>query len=291
MITQLQLHPEPLDLPRSARLVFHQHEMPRDRAVSVRNGCGGGRPLTGWRAAGSPPRSLNRIVQVITKAARLTFAALALGLVVPAVGSAHRDPLPDERRALLEAVDAPPDSQCYGISVSTARDGWASVWPFADCAPDWDDQVIVLRARLSWEVVAEWQSGTAVCPPAVPSDVGQDLRWGAVSACLPASRRVYVPRGGRLSYRPSYLVQGAHGVFENLRWQRWGTTRASGRGFLFYSDRYSTFRLPVRIALSRRRPCGTRRTYRRITIRAARARDRARLRFTTGTSALRCPDE
>jgi hypothetical protein len=106
----------------------------------------------------------------------------------------------------------------------------------------------------------------------------------------PSSHNVYAIRGDRLVAKPRMLIQGPHGVYERLRWTRWGKRTTVGRGRLDYVDRDRRFRAPVRITLSRIRYCAVnRRTYTRQTVRIVRARDRARPRFTTGTITLSCP--
>jgi len=103
------------------------------------------------------------------------------------------------------------------------------------------------------------------------------------------SRRVYVPRGLRLVYRPRLLVHGAHSELRDLRWRRWGRKTTTARGVLDYSDASARFRAPIRVRLSNIGTCGRKRTYLRQTITFLRDSDRRRWGALDGTTRLLCP--
>jgi hypothetical protein len=119
---------------------------------------------------------------------------------------------------------------------------------------------------------------------------GALLLWPATPSPAAQSQHVYAVRlDGHFVYKPRTLGQGAHGLFEHLRWRHWDGPAATSSALFDYADAYDHFTAPVRVTLSRIGHCGRHRVYRRLTVRAARASDRHRLSFTLGTFPVICP--
>jgi hypothetical protein len=156
-----------------------------------------------------------------------------------------------------------------------------------DACPAADGILLWHREGSAWTLAYEGPGDVQVCPidRAIPDPIARDF-----GLCVAPSRNLHAIRGDRLVVRPRLLIQGAHGAYQKLRWRRWGKPTTVARGELHYVDRFSEFRVPVEIKLSRIRHCDfNRRTYTRQAVRAVRARDRAQIRFTTGTISLSCP--
>ena len=208
-----------------------------------------------------------------------------------------------ERDELLKAINASMSAECYWFSVSTVDPAWASVWYDGECIeayPELGGFVRVLRWGPSgWVVVATGRdlidatdyndNDIHLCPSKIPARIGEDLRWHAWELCRGTSRLVYTVRGNRFVVRPRRLSQGAHGTYQKLRWRHWGTRRAVARGELRYADAHDAFTAPVRITLSRRGQCGTRRTYLRMSMRFVHRADARRYGALDGALNLNCP--
>jgi hypothetical protein len=215
----------------------------------------------------------------------MCFLGVAGGLLWAPVALADRPSTPEEHQALAAAAGRPPD--CVQTRISEVDSAWAKVRE-SGCDPEEAITLWHLNAG-AWSVVYDGPDAVRACPlsAAVPDAIARDFRM-----CRPPSRRVYAMRGVRFVYKPRVLGLGAHIVFRDLRWSRWGRASTSARTTLDYVDRTTSFRAPVRITLSRIRTCGVnRRVYTRQTVRAVRASDRARLRFATGSITLRCPSQ
>ena len=222
---------------------------------------------------------------------------------MPSDASGWREATGPERDELLQAINASMSAECYEFSVSTVDSAWASVWYDVECLeahPELGGFVRVLRWELSgWVVVAIGRdlidatdyndNDIHLCPSKIPARIGEDLRWYDRELCRGTSRRVYAPRGNRFVVRPRRLSQGAHGTYQKLRWRHWGTRRALARGELRYADAHDAFTVPVRITLSRRAQCGTRRTYLRMSMRFVHSADARRYGALDGELNLTCP--
>ena len=166
--------------------------------------------------------------------------------------------------------------------------GWARVLPTQGdgCAPA-DDLVVLRLIEGNW--TPRYQGPIDPQAPCAqddgfPSAVGVDL-----GICRALSKRVYIPRFDRVVYKPRLIVYGAHAGLRNLRWRRWGRSVATARGVMDYADRTTSFRAPIHVRVSRVRPCGVKRTYRRMTVTFDRAADRRRWRALDGTTQYSRP--
>ena len=230
------------------------------------------------RAQATPSRVL--VIGVLTVTGLLGVAEFA---------AASRAPTPTERQAIAGAVGWP--EGCIRVRISQkAPRLWARVTANNSRNCPAGDGVIVLQQTptFGWRVRYQGPNDPTAtrCPiRPIPTSVGVDL-----NLCLAPSRRVFAIDLGRLLFRPRTLTYGAHAALIRLRWRNWGRPRATARGLLDYGDRYTRFRLPVRVTLSRIGFCEVnRRTYRRQTVTAVRRRDRPRLHYLTGTTRLMCP--
>lgn len=107
-----------------------------------------------------------------------------------------------------------------------------------------------------------------------------------------AAERVYLPKGFAEAgltylYRPRVISLGSTGVVKNLKWRRWNSAVAVGRGTgVPYSSSVSpdaSRRATVR--LDRRRRCGDRQIYTRVRYRVFGLTFSDRLTCSTGVHA------
>ena len=235
----------------------------------------------------------------------VTIGAMA---TMPSDARGSREATEQERAELLKAINASMSAECYLISVSTVDPAatWASVSYDIECIEAqeylWGFVRVLRRGPSGWVVVATGRdlidatdyigNDVTLCPSKIPGRIGEDLRGSGTidgELCLGRSRRVYAVRGNWFVVRPRRLSQGAHGTYEKLRWRHWGTRRAVARGELRYADAQDAFTAPVRITLSRRGQCGTRRTYLRISMRFVHSADARRYGTLDGARNMICP--
>ena len=227
---------------------------------------------------------------------------------IPSDARGSREATEQERAELLKAINASMSAECYEFSVSTVDPAaaWATVSYDLECIEAheylWGFVRVLRRGPSGWVVVATGRdlidatdyndNDITLCPSKIPGRIGEDLRgYGGLDGelCLGTSRRVYAVRGNWFVVRPRRLSQGAHGAYEKLRWRHWGTRRAVARGELRYADAQDAFTAPVRITLSRRGQCGTRRTYLRMSMRFVHSADARRYGTLDGARNMTCP--
>jgi hypothetical protein len=120
--------------------------------------------------------------------------------------------------------------------------------------------------------------------PGIPDAAGADL-----GVCAPPSRRVYAPSGEQLAFKPRRLRYSRNATIAGLRWSRWGSPTASGRGTFAYRDRFGGFDVAVTVTLFAIELCGSDRTYLGAQRAAVRAQDRAAVRAYSGRWFRQCP--
>lgn len=109
---------------------------------------------------------------------------------------------------------------------------------------------------------------------------------GAESA-QPAQRTYLLGLKG-LRVKPTRLFHGAHSFLADVRWRRWGSTAARGRGVMVYDDAYLSLRAPIRLRASRVRLCGSKRTYQQARITFVRERDHRKYPALEGVRPYGC---
>jgi hypothetical protein len=221
-----------------------------------------------------------------TLGATCLIALGAVCVLAPGAG-AVRPATPGENAAIAAALQVP--DGCIQSDISTVDATWAAAYVLADEDCPAGDGAIILHLTDAWRPVYEGPADETPCPldPAVPDDVARDLEL-----CFKPSTKVYLAYyDGKLKYKPSKLIAGAHGEIQKLSWKSWGKLKATGKGTLDYADAYTHFKAPLKLTLSDRGYCGHKRAYLRITTAAARASDRRKLRFITGVTELSCPDQ
>jgi hypothetical protein len=220
----------------------------------------------------------------------LISALTVTGLVAGAgLAAASRAPTHAERQSLAAAVGMPPS--CIRVRISQrASVPWARVSPTNSRGCPGSNGVIVFQegSTLTWRLAFQGPDDIRRCPiRGIPNAVSLDL-----NLCLAPSRRVFAISLFRLVWRPRMITYGAHAALTRLSWRGWGTRSATATGVIDYADRFTRFRLPVRVTLSQIGFCRVnQRTYRRQTVTATRASDRRRLHYLTGTERLFCPGE
>ncbi len=211
-------------------------------------------------------------------------ALIAAASVASAVAS--RVPTAEEHAAL--AATANTVAACVDVRVATVQAGWARLeLTNAEGCPQGNGVAILQFTNGRWATRYEGSddlggpcSGFAGVPAAVALDLG---------VCRPLSERVYIPRGDDVVYKPRLMIYGAHAGLRNLRWSGWGRAVATSRGTLDYADRTLSFRAPIRVRVSRIRPCGVRRTYRRMSVTFVRANHRRMYGALDGVTSFVCP--
>jgi len=213
------------------------------------------------------------------------IASLAVLTLLPASAIASRAPTPPEAIAIAKPAGFP--AQCLSIQVATVASGWAlATLTNVEPCPMGNGIEILRLTAAGWVLRYEGASDPGPCSwiPEVPAAVGIDL-----GACLALSKRVYIPRGDHVVYKPKLLAYGAHAGLIKLHWRRWGHSVAKARGIMDYSDRSLSFRAPIRARVSRIRPCGVKRSYRRMRVTFDRAADRRRYGALDGGTRFTCP--
>jgi hypothetical protein len=135
---------------------------------------------------------------------------------------------------------------------------------------DFDDvvgrisEVTIERKHDRPSVTVSFQSSDAACDPANPASAGWIASTEVIGRYV-TLERVYVTgtgRGDRRRYKPRVLLFGMRSALVDLRWQRWGSRRAVGRGKVEYNSCIPNCAeappsyYPVRATLTRRRTCG-----------------------------------
>lgn len=120
--------------------------------------------------------------------------------------------------------------------------------------------------------------------PGIPDRVGVDL-----GVCAPPSRRVYLPSGAKLAFKPARFRYSRASSIEGVRWTGWGGARATGRGTFVYRDRYGTMRARVIVTLFAIDLCGSDRTYLGSQLAPARPQDAAAIGSYRGRFYRQCP--
>ncbi|WP_155891753.1 hypothetical protein [Conexibacter woesei] len=180
-------------------------------------------------------------------------ALVVLGLVAT---SALASRAATDQEAAAVAAAAHSDVQCVTVRISTKDESYAELYSAQnpDCT-DADGAAVFHNAGGVWKSVYE-NSGQEGCPRELPQAVAIDFK-----ICSAPSRKVYVARDGRLVYKPKTLPNGAHSGFIGMRWTGWNTATAVGRGTMDYQDAYEKFQVKVRVTLTSRKVCGSKRTY------------------------------
>lgn len=226
-----------------------------------------------------------------TLVAALASAALVL-LASPA--AAWRTPSPEELAALAGATGPPSEPACVSGRISTVDDRWGAVFARADGdCPD-IERIWVLQRSAPGTPGSRWRElrqsiRFGVCAqdlPGIPDAVGADL-----GVCEAPSRRVHVPAGERLAFKPRTLPYSRNASVTGVRWTSWGGSTATGRGTFVYRDAYGGYRVGVTVTLSAIDVCGSRRTYLAKRVTAIRAQDRDEVQSYSGRWPVQCPAE
>lgn len=212
---------------------------------------------------------------------RLLALVLIAGLVagsLVASASAYRKATESERAAAAQAMGVP--VECADIvEVSEVDSAWVAFFgeESQTCGPG---ASAVLRADGigAFRYVTVAPERLDFCPlDKVPTPVAIDLEL-----CVRVTARTYVWDFAReqLKVKPHDLPQGAHGVFQRLRWSIWNRAAAKGRGVFTYGDAYESWKVPVRIRLFRPKLCATGVwLFTRRALTAVHRSDRHRIRF------------
>ncbi|MDO8186981.1 hypothetical protein Q5424_20415 [Conexibacter sp. JD483] len=220
--------------------------------------------------------------------------ALLLGvLVVAQPAAAHRVPTREELEELAGATGPPSDPACVRGLISTVDVRWGAVFAtHARGCPE-IDRTWVLQRDTPGTPGNRWRElrqgiRFGVCSrdlPGIPDKVGLDL-----GVCAPPSRRVYVPAGSTLAFKPARLRYSRSATIENVRWSRWNGARASGRGTFVYRDPYGpALRAQVIVTLFAIDLCGSDRTYLGAQLAPARPQDASAIGAYRGRWYRQCP--
>jgi hypothetical protein len=211
----------------------------------------------------------------------------AILLAVPSPASASRPATAEEKAAVSAEYLASP--ACSKVIVSE-RDPRYARWDFDPIDETCDfpglDFGVARRDGTGWRDVG-LESENDVCPTVpLPTEAGVELR-----ACRRPSRHTYITNylNGRALFKPRKLPHGAHSFLGPLRWRGWDSLVARARGVLDYSDRFATFKAPIRLRAYRVRFCGTRRVYTRLRLTFVRSADRRRYPHFQETRKSECP--
>jgi len=192
------------------------------------------------------PNLRKRALQTNTALALTVVASIAL--VAPA--SAKRPATQPELQAVAAVFEDTP--RCAMVTISTVDASYAR-WqhrrPYPEgCVDDFPGFGIArLQGDGTWRPVFFGDVMVHCSVAKLPVGAGMDL--GACTDRIYARNTV----GDDLAtaYKPRRIIQGAHGVFQRLRWSWWSSKSAMARGQFDYSDAYVQFRVPVTIKLSR----------------------------------------
>ena len=220
---------------------------------------------------------------------KIAVALMVSVLIAAATASsaaASRLPTPGEHAQLAATANTVPP--CVDARVATVQAGWARVqFTNVDGCPQGNGLAVLQFATGNWATRYNGPDdpvGPCTDIDGVPAAVALDL-----ALCRALSKRVYIPRGDHVVYKPRLIIYGAHAGLLNLRWQGWGRGVATARGVMDYSDRTLTFRAPIRVRVSQIKPCGIKRTYLRMTVTFDRASDRRKYTALDGVTSFRCP--
>jgi hypothetical protein len=243
----------------------------------------GGRTASGSIAASASAPALCALVCAL---------ALALACVVAQPARAHRAPTHEELVELAGATGPPSEPACVRGRISTVDLRWAALFSTRgrDCPAI--DRIWVLQREAPGTPGNRWRElrqgiRFGVCArdlPGIPDAVGVDL-----GVCAPPSRRVYVPTGAKLAFKPARFRYSRAATLEGVRWSRWGGPRATGRGTFVYRDPYSTMRARVIVTLFALDLCGSDRVYLGAQLAPARPQDAAAIGSYRGRFYRQCP--
>lgn len=222
------------------------------------------------------------------------LGALVLLGALAAPAQAWRTPTQEELVALAGATGPPSDPACVSGRISTVDDRWGAVFARADGdCPD-IERIWVLQRTAPGTPGSRWRElrqglRFGVCAqdlPGIPDAAGADL-----GVCTAPSRRVYVPAGRGLAFKPSTLPYSRNASVTGVRWTSWGGATATGRGTFVYRDAYGGFRVGVTVTLAAIDLCGSRRTYLVKRVAALRPQDRDEVQSYSGRWPIQCPAE
>ncbi len=223
--------------------------------------------------------------------AALALLLCALACAQPA--SAHRAPTPEELVELAGATGPPSEPACVRGLISTVDLRWAALFATHGRGCPEIDRTWVLQRDLPGTPGNRWRElrqgiRFGVCGrdlPGIPDKAGVDL-----GVCAPPSRRVYVPTGAKLAFKPARLRYSRAVTIEGVRWSRWGGARASGRGTFLFRDPYGgNMRAQVIVTLFAIDLCGSDRAYLGAQLAPARPRDAGAIGAYRGRWFRQCP--
>jgi hypothetical protein len=217
----------------------------------------------------------------------LAILLVVFGASTPA--SAARPATPAEK-AVVSALYGT-RVECSKVTVSTVDARFAR-WDFApsETCEQTSNGFGIARQYTDgqWRDVYQASESSAACPTTpLPTKAGIELK-----ACSKPSKHIYITNfaSRRARVKPRTLPHGAHSFLGRLRWQGWDRSAARARGVLDYSDRFDTFKAPIRLRADRVAYCGSRRIYTRLKLRFVRGSDHRRFPHFEATQRLDCPD-
>ncbi len=205
------------------------------------------------------------------------LAATSALLLLASPASGSRPPTDGERLSIAPQLGLTPE--CAEIVISTVDPTWAEAHSTNAAGCQMGNGYVILRLALSGWYIARQGSGDSCPMKDIHTSVSADL-----GLCKPISVLPYVYnfRKGVLAQKPKKLGQGAHGYYDNVRWNSWRASEAKGTAKLDYVDQYTRFRVAVKIRLYRVETCANGiNLFTRRKVTALHSRDARRIRFDT----------
>lgn len=238
-------------------------------------------------------RTASGSIAASARGLRALVCALAFASLVAQPASAHRAPTHDELVELAGSTGPPSEPACVRGRISTVDVRWAALFSTRGRACPEIDRIWVLQRDAPGTPGNRWRElrqgiRFGVCArdlPGIPDRVGVDL-----GVCAPPSRRVFVPTGTRLAFKPARLRYSRAATIEGVRWSRWGGPRATGRGTFVFRDPYGgDLRAQVIVTLFAIDLCGSDRAYLGAQLAPARPRDASAIGAYRGRWYRQCP--
>lgn len=213
--------------------------------------------------------------------------AAGLDLELCTTSRTMRSPTPAEEAAIGRLFPSLPAS-CVGAAIARPAPAVALVRTFdlRECDTDYQE-LIATRRGGRWRMAFLLGPDRPSCrEPGIP-ERGMDALIGYRCG---DPRAWWIPSGypARLVREPRRFAYGPQFTFTQARWTRWGASAVTGKAYLVHRYRGTSERGWAHLILSGEQRCGSRTTYKTLTIRPLRPRDRRQLHWFTGDWPLRC---